>query len=373
MREHPVFLLPLLAVLILLAAVVPCHPAAAEAELPVPEETAAPAEAREYVFMKYGAKGDAVRELQTRLAELGYYTGKIDGSFGEGTQTAVRLFQRYNGLDVDGMAGNNTQSVLWSDAAVPAPEPAGPVDVLAGDLPLLVNKEHPVDEDFVPDDLVLLTDIFSSSTVKIKYKKTQGVRAAAEALFEMLSAAQAEGLKKWQISAGYRTWADQNSMLESKISSYRKKNTSWGRTKARNAALKTVAEPGCSEHHLGLAFDVNVPGASSFAGTKQCKWLHEHCWEYGFIVRYPAGKEDITGFSAEAWHVRYVGTEHSLYMRDHDLCLEEYMALISSAETDGGIPEDVSGTDEGIPDNILTDPADEDLLIEEELLPEEDA
>ncbi|MCQ2457392.1 MAG: D-alanyl-D-alanine carboxypeptidase family protein [Clostridia bacterium] len=372
MRNHRSALLPLLAALVISASLIPCYPAAGEADPPVPEETVIPVEQREYTFMKYGATGDAVRELQTRLTELGYYTGKIDGSYGNGTQTAVRLFQRYNALDVDGMAGNKTQSVLFSDAAVPAPEPAGPVDVLAGDLPLLVNNEHPVDEDFVPDDLVLLKDVFASSTVKIKYSKTQGVRTAAEALLEMLSAAQADGLKKWQISAGYRTWADQNSMLESKISSYRKKNTSWGRTKARNAALKTVATPGCSEHHLGLAFDVNVPGASSFAGTKQCKWLHEHCWEYGFIVRYPAGKEDITGFSAEAWHVRYVGTEHSLYMRDHDLCLEEYLALVSPAAADEETPEAGSGTEEDIQDTVMPDFSGDDLIIEEELLTEED-
>jgi len=94
--------------------------------------------------------------------------------------------------------------------------------------------------------------------------------------------------------------------------------------KARSAARKTVADPGTSEHHTGLAFDITTPG-KTFMGTPQQKWLHEHCWEYGFIIRYPEGKEDITGFVAECWHIRYVGVVHSIPMRDSGECLEEYL------------------------------------------------
>ncbi len=208
----------------------------------------------------------------------------------------------------------------------PCSAPAeGTVDVLAESLPFLVNKDYPVSEDFVPADLVLLTEVLDSSLIKVKYKKTRAVRAAAEALEKMLEAAKADGVKKWQVSAAYRSIADQQSTLNAKISSYRKKNPDWSRSRARSAALRTVAEPGCSEHHLGLAFDVNVPGTSAFKGTKQCKWLHAHCWDFGFIVRYQKGKEAITGFTAEEWHIRYVGIPHAQYMRDHDLCLEEYL------------------------------------------------
>ena len=209
-----------------------------------------------------------------------------------------------------------------------AEEPA--TDVLAGPLPMLVNKEHPVDEDFVPADLVLLTDVLDSSLVRVKYKDTQAVLFAAEALEDMLEAAKADGIRNWQVSTAYRSIPAQEKLLDQKIRSYMKQHSGWSRAKARNAALRTVAEPGCSEHHLGLAFDINVPNTSAFKGTKQCKWLHEHCWEYGFIVRYQEGKEDITGFTAEEWHIRYVGVEHSLYMRDHGLCLEEYIEEMES-------------------------------------------
>ena len=202
---------------------------------------------------------------------------------------------------------------------------AEPVDVLAAPLPMLVNKDYPVDADFVPAGLVLLTDVLDPSLVRVKYKSTQAVREAAEALRTMLEAAKADGIRNWQVSAAYRSISDQETILENKIKSYRKKNPGWSRSRARSAALHTVAEPGCSEHHLGLAFDINVPNTSAFKGTKQCKWLHAHCWDYGFIVRYQKDKEAITGFTAEEWHIRYVGIAHAQFMRDNNMCLEEYI------------------------------------------------
>ena len=218
--------------------------------------------------------------------------------------------------------------------AASAPAETEAVDVLDSDLPLLVNKDNPVSEDFMPADLVVLNDVMDSKLGKIKYKNTQANRTAAEALTAMLEAARADGVTKWQVSAAYRSFQDQEKMLEKKISYYRNKNSGWSRSRARSAALRTVAEPGCSEHHTGLAIDINVPGASAFKGTKQCKWLHKHCWEYGFILRYPEGKEAITGYSAEAWHIRYVGVEHALIMRDTGLCLEEYLQGIEDGTID---------------------------------------
>ena len=202
---------------------------------------------------------------------------------------------------------------------------AAETDVLAGSLPLLVNKDHPLEEDFVPADLVLLTDVLDTSVVHVKHKDTMAVRTAAEALETMLEAACADGIKNWQINTAYRSYRDQETLLNQKIRAYQKEHSGWSKARARSAALRTVAEPGCSEHHLGLAFDITAKGASAFKGTKQCKWLHAHCWEYGFIVRYQEDKEAITGFTAEEWHIRYVGTEHSLAMYDANFCLEEYL------------------------------------------------
>ena len=293
------------------------------AELTEPSPTVAPPE--RIILLKSGSEGEEVRILQLRLKELGYLDGEADGIYGSSTRSAVEAFQRRNGLSVDGIAGKKTQGRLYSAEAIPAPPPAEPVDVLAGEWPMLTNLEHPVDESFLPADLVLMTELCDPELVKIKYESTRGVRTAVEALETMLTAARQDGIVKWQVSAGYRSYAEQESMLNRSINSHLKKNPDWSRSRARRAALRAVAEPGASEHHLGLSFDVNVPGASSFVSTKQCRWLHEHCWEYGFIVRYQEGKEKITGVAPEAWHIRYVGPRHSMIMLEENLCLEEYL------------------------------------------------
>ncbi len=299
-----------------------------EAETPEPTATAMPLST-----LRSGSRGEAVLSLQLRLQELGYDPGTPDGIYGRGTRAAVSAFQRRNHLAEDGEAGPDTLRLIYSDEAVPVPT-IEPTDTLSSDLPMLVNKAFPVDEYFVPANLVLLSDVLDPTLVKIKYDGTRAVDTVADALKEMLLAARADGVTKWQISAAYRSWQDQVNILNSKISSYLRSNKDWSRNRARKAALRTVAEPGASEHHLGLAIDINVPGASSFSGTRQCKWLHRHCWEYGFILRYPADKEDITGFAAEAWHIRYVGVEHALIMRDQELCLEEYLEKIADGSID---------------------------------------
>ncbi len=365
----------------------PASLAEAAAESSAPQATAEPTERpkvsagelQNQGILTVGAKGEDVTKLQQRLKDLGYLNGKVDGQFGGGTKRAVIAFQRRNGLNADGEAGAETQAKLFSDDALPAPGEEK-TDVLAGNVPMLVNKTHTVDEFFTPADLVQLKDVLGTKLAKIKYKKTMGVRTAVEALKAMLEAAKEDGLgKKWQISAGYRSWDQQVNMLNAKIKSYKSKNKGWSSSKARRAALRSVAEPGASEHHLGLAFDVNKQGSSTFAGTKHSEWLNEHCWEYGFIIRYTKEKEAITGFVAEPWHIRYVGVEHAKYMKEHDLCLEEYIQGIEdgtivlsgsagAAEDEGGETPDESdeeapedGTPEdGIPEEPEDDAGDED-------------
>ena len=296
----------------------------AQTFIPTPAPTATP----ESVLLNTGAQGEAVKRLQERLQELGYYSGKIDGDYGKGTRNAVIAFQRQHGLDADGIAGQQTQAALYADTAQkfePTPTPQA-ITVMSGNLPLLVNKQHPIADSFVPADLVNMSEYCDSELVKIKYSGTQGVREAVDALMDMLRAAKADGVTNWQVSAAYRSVQDQQEIMDEKVKSLMETN-GLSQTKAAKAAQKTVADPGTSEHHTGLAFDMTVPGGGSFISTQQCKWLHKHCWDYGFIVRYQADKESITGFLAEAWHIRYVGKEHSIVMRDNNLCLEEYIEL----------------------------------------------
>lgn len=267
------------------------------------------------------SKGDDVLLVQQTLQALGYSVGQLDGIYGSGTKEAVRQFQARNGLDADGIAGPQTLEKLFSEQA----QTLAKTDVLAGEMPMLVNRDHAVAADFIPADMVDLSEYCDSKLVKIKYNGTQAVREAADALISMLKAAAADGVTNWQVSAAYRSFANQQSMMDYKTNTYLTNNPGWTRSKARSAASHTVADPGTSEHHTGLAFDMTVPGTSVFKGTKQCTWLHKHCWEHGFIIRYPEGKEKITKFTPEAWHIRYVGTRHSIPMRDGGLCLEEYL------------------------------------------------
>ena len=282
-------------------------------------------------MLRSGSEGEEVVKLQTRLQELGYYTGSIDGQFGPGTREAVTRFQQQHSLGADGIVGQETRDVLYSDQAQPfaTAEPTEAVQAaMAGmtpeGLPMLVNREHLLPEGYVPPDLVDMSDYCNKSIVTIKYNGTQADRTSVDALLSMLMAAHQDGITVWQISSAYRTVAYQTQLFNNQKKEFL--DQGFSEANAISATRQTVADPGSSEHHLGTSFDITVPGVA-FKGTAQANWLAEHCWDYGFILRYTEEKESITGFLAEPWHFRYVGVEHSIPMRDSGLCLEEYLAL----------------------------------------------
>lgn len=281
-------------------------------------------------LMGYGASGESVVQLQQRLQQLGYYTGAVDGQYGNGTAEAVKIFQSQNGLSADGIAGEKTIHILFSANAkyitiTPTPSP---VYLTGENILLLVNRQNKLPEDFVPGDLVKVKDICGDNVLYAS-QNIQGVRVAVVALNEMIAAAKADGIGPWKIREGYRTIADQQEIFDNSVYTFRKD----GQTKSQaiSSTRQTVADPGCSEHHTGLAFDLNANNPDlPFADTAQYAWLQKHCWEYGFIMRYTDEKEHITGFLGEEWHVRYVGKEHSLQMRDMGLCLEEYIIWLDN-------------------------------------------
>ena len=120
------------------------------------------------------------------------------------------------------------------------------------------------------------------------------------------------------LNSAYRTHKQQIQILELRTQEYEDKGMT--HEEAYEESLKTVALPGTSEHELGLSTDL--------VGKEANEWLAIHCWEYGFILRYPADKEDITGITNEPWHFRYVGVEVAMDMKDTGLCLEEYLGAV---------------------------------------------
>ena len=285
--------------------------------IPTAEPTPAPT-AKAARTLKKGSTGEDVKKLQQALIDLGYLSDTADGTFGAKTQDAVTLFQAVNGLDADGLAGAKTQALLFSGTALSADQ-APPTDFL-----MLVNRSHKLSKTDVPTDLVEIASVLSADIVKVKYTGTKANRTAVEALGKMLSAAISEGVSNFQISSAYRTYSEQQKLVDNSVAKYQKNNPSWSRDRCLSATYQTVAPAGSSEHQTGLAFDITVPGVS-FTGTEQQKWLHQHCAEYGFIVRFTAEKQKLTGFVAESWHFRYVGVEAAKTITQNNWCLEEYV------------------------------------------------
>lgn len=182
----------------------------------------------------------------------------------------------------------------------------------ADGLLFLVNRQWTVSELYEPE----VTEAHVKGQVR-------NMRAdAAAALEEMFAACKAD-IKVTLVSvSGYRSYGKQKNIYARKLRSV---NNSVGRADAY------VARPGASEHQLGLAMDIgqmnNKSGLkSSFGNTKGGKWIREHCWEYGFILRYQEGWEDVTGYSAEPWHVRYVGKEYAKQIHEANVPLETWLA-----------------------------------------------
>ena len=286
-------------------------PTAAPTDPPAP--TAVPTR-----MLKKNSTGEDVKKLQQALIDLGYLADAADGTFGANTQEAVTRFQAVNGLSADGLAGAKTQELLYSGSALSADQAPKP------DFLILVNRQHKLGKNDAPTDLVTIENVLSADIVKIKYSGTKADRTATEALGQMLSAAIADGVSNFQISSAYRTYSEQQKLVDNSVAKYRKNNPDWSRDRCLSATYNTVAPAGTSEHQTGLAFDITVPGVS-FTGTQQQKWLHAHCAEYGFIVRFTAEKQKLTGFVAESWHFRYVGQEAAAVITQNGWCLEEYV------------------------------------------------
>jgi len=227
-------------------------------------------------------------------------------------------------------AGNGgTQTDTPASTKTPAP-PATPkggqtgkgdaVQVAAQpeSITVLVNKQFALPDGYAPKDLVYPNVAF---TFKEKSEKKMMRKEAAAALETMFAASSKDGVKLAGVSA-YRSNATQRTLFNNYVAKD-------GLEKARTYS----AVPGHSEHETGLAIDVSgidgkCAATDCFGGTKEAEWLAKHAAEYGFIIRYPKGKESITGYQYEPWHLRYVGTDVSGKIASKGLTLEEYFNAV---------------------------------------------
>lgn len=197
-----------------------------------------------------------------------------------------------------------------------------PIDTKADSITVLVNKDYGLPSDYVPNDLEIPDIAFSFSGY---HEKKLMREEAAKALEAMFQDAEEAGLSLLGVS-GYRSFERQQAIYDRNVE-----------RDGRRLADLYSARPGFSEHQTGLAMDISTPSIhnrldETFAATPEGKWLADHASEYGFIIRYPKDKSEITGYAYEPWHVRYVGKELAGKLNDNGLSLEEYYGYSPSSQ-----------------------------------------
>ena len=210
---------------------------------------------------------------------------------------------------------------------------------------ILANKHYLLDKDYVPKPLVTIKSLkknkdgSNANGGMLKVSGTMQLQeTCAAALIGMADAARADGYNLYLKSA-YRSWKTQNTMYKNRLNKNKGKDDGW------------VSKAGASDHQTGLGCDV-VPrnwtdrGMNErMAKEKECVWMAAHCQEFGFILRYPEDKQDITEINYEPWHMRYVGIPVAKYIMENGLCLEEFTEQLQAAIRDylarGGDPAKV--------------------------------
>ncbi|URN95572.1 MAG: M15 family metallopeptidase [Candidatus Pristimantibacillus lignocellulolyticus] len=228
-----------------------------------------------------------------------------------------------NGEEDDNVSntdGNDDTNGSGQEEPVPSPtsSPTDNVDTDAESVAVMVNPNYKLPEDYSPKDLVYPDVRF---TFDDKIEKRMMRQAAATALEEMFEAAEVDGIYLAGVSA-YRSHETQKALFKRYVERD-------GYEKAKTYS----AEPGTSEHETGLAIDVSgstgkCAAEDCFGGTVEAIWLANNAANHGFIIRYPEGKEDITGYKYEPWHLRYVGVEIAKEIDSEGLTLEEYYQVV---------------------------------------------
>ena len=197
---------------------------------------------------------------------------------------------------------------------------------------VLVNADNALDEDYLP---VNLTDVKNTRDDGRSVQKLSEYAARAlEALFIELYACgyddKGPGGYPVTVMSAYRSYSYQNQLFNGYVEREMNDDNTLTREQAEAITETYSARPGTSEHQTGLCADMhNLSSAGkAFANEEEYAWLTENCWKFGYVLRFPDGKTDITGITYEPWHYRYVGRYHAYMMKKLDMCLEEYVEYL---------------------------------------------
>ncbi len=201
---------------------------------------------------------------------------------------------------------------------------------------ILVNASHPLDGGYVPDDLI---DVVNTRTDGRAIQKM--CRTAEKALEALYMEAAAEGIIRadtpsgypLSVTSAYRDYGTQNYLFGQYTQNEMANNKNLTQAQAEAIVETYSCRPGTSEHQTGLCCDMHtLNGADiSFENDAAAVWLAENAWKFGFILRFPKDKTDITGISFEPWHFRFVGRYHAYQIHKDGLCLEEYLEKLQNS------------------------------------------
>jgi len=234
-------------------------------------------------------------------------TGRGEGGASSAAETGAESAPAESAAEsVQESSGEETSEPAQSEAsAETSSEPDESSAAAPKEKPLLINKDHCLPEDYDPGEMV---DILARKDrhFQLAHADMKLQTEVYEALDRMCADAEAQGVTGYILTDSFRPREEQERLYS-------------------EMPAGIAAPPGYSEHETGLAFDISAYSKNGdFGETPQFEWLYAHCAEYGFILRYPQGKEDITGYSYEPWHYRYVGVEIAKEIMSAGMTLEEY-------------------------------------------------
>lgn len=292
-----------------------------------------------YEYNSIGIYGDKSQkeEIENELElVLSYYDSDTDDTYDENFLDKLMenkndyLYTTYGDTEIRGLYSKEGYDIFVND----------------NDVSFLVSTKHTTQSDLTylnssnsaiknDDDwnLILVNKWnYMPNDYKVTLTKLRNNQAVDERIYpelqEMFDSARRNNIYPLVVSS-YRTFEEQQELMNNQINEYKKQGYSI--SKAKQLAENRVAIPGTSEHQIGLAVDINAETEES---TKEevNQWLYENSYKFGFILRYPDNKTDITGINYEPWHYRYVGKEGAKEIYEQGLCLEEYIENLNKVK-----------------------------------------